>query len=167
MVTVDKCVFYEKQFWNSSFNEYFLTAQFSAIVAPVLGFLAWIAVFSELLCCQYRGSFVVQNILFLLAFIVQWCTFFLFGQTGFCFHDGAMKCEWKAGSILSIAAGGLYYICSILLCCMPRPNSCLGGNKIEPGSTINVNERTSQAVEKPATGNERQNYDDENGPHDV
>lgn len=42
------------------------------------------------------------------------------------FYDNAIHCEWKIGSILSISAAAMYYICSILLCCMPRPNPCIG-----------------------------------------
>jgi hypothetical protein len=42
------------------------------------------------------------------------------------FYDNAINCEWRLGSILSISAAAMYYICSILLCCMPRPTPCLG-----------------------------------------
>jgi hypothetical protein len=79
----ETCADYEKQFWHSSFNEFFVTSQLSSIVAPALGTLAWLAVFSEVICCQFRGGFVLQNLLFLGAFAVQSCTFFIFGQTRF------------------------------------------------------------------------------------
>jgi len=169
MATIEKCIFYENQFWNSSFNEFMLTAQFAALVAPVFGILAWLAVFSELLCCQYRSSFVLQNVLFLLAFISQWCTFFLFGQTNFCFFDGVMNCDWKMGSILSITAGGIYYICSILLCCMPRPNPCLEGRNERSNGNTNNTSSVPRDVEKGVSKDSERHGGTqvENTPHDV
>lgn len=80
---LETCAEYEKQFWHSSFNELFVTSQISSIVAPVLGMLAWLLVFSEVICCQFYGGFVLQNLLFLAAFAAQSCTFFIFGQTQF------------------------------------------------------------------------------------
>ena len=124
------CVNYEGQFFDSQFNEFFLTSQLAAIIAPALGTLAWMMVLTEVVCCRCNCGFVFQNVLFLLAFLVQWSTFFIFGQTKFCFSNNSIICEWKLGSILSIAAGGLYYICSILLCCLPRPNPCIKGRPV-------------------------------------
>jgi hypothetical protein len=165
MATIDKCVLYEEQFWKSNYNEFMLTAQFAAIVGPAFGALAWLAVFNELLFCQCRGSFVLQNVLFLLAFITQWSTFFLFGQTEFCFFDGAMKCDWKLGSILSITAGGLYYVCSILLCCMSRPKPCLGDNREDKYTSFsNYKNRLPRDIEEVVTDSGSR---DENIPNGV
>eukprot|EP00980_Cylindrotheca_fusiformis_P010371 scaffold2306_cov132-Cylindrotheca_fusiformis.AAC.6 len=96
---LETCAEYEKQFWHSSFNNFFVISQISAIVAPALGLLAWLTVISEVFFCQFYGGFV--------------------------FYDNAVHCDWKLGSILSISAAAMYYVCSILLCCMPRPNPFL------------------------------------------
>ena len=128
------CFDYEQQFFDSSFNYYFLTSQLAAIVAPAFGTLALISVFCEIICCQ--TNFLLQNLLFLFAFLTQWSTFFIFGQTPFCFSENSIICQWKIGSILSIAAGGLYYICSILLCCLPRPTPCLSRRAVDNSQSV-------------------------------
>jgi hypothetical protein len=34
-------------------------------------------------------------------------------------------CSLEIGAILSIVATIIFYLCSIILCCMPRPDPCL------------------------------------------
>jgi hypothetical protein len=76
------------------------------------------------------------------------------------FYDNAIHCEWRLGSILSISAAAMYYICSILLCCMPRPTPCLGNGGDGDGNN-NVGD-----VEKPArTEDERHSDSDHTTDH--
>jgi len=120
----ERCEQYERELFNSGFNEWFTAAQISSLAAPVWGIFGWVLVLSELLipCCRFKGSFVLQNVLFLAAFVFQCCTFMLLGQTQFCFYDKLFHCAWENGSIFSMTSASMFYVCSILLCCMPRPN---------------------------------------------
>jgi len=78
----DQCVKYDD--WQiAGQNVYFSVAQISAIVAPVLGFLAWIQVFFDMFCCRLCGSFVLISLLFFTASALQGCTFLVFADSEF------------------------------------------------------------------------------------
>jgi len=125
---IESCSVYNTQLiQSSSFNRVFIASQIASLSAPLLGLVGWTLVLSEVMisCCRFQGSFVLQNSLFLGAFLFQCCTFLILGQTQFCFFDGTFNCQWGLGSMISIASASLYYFCSILLCCLPRPNAYL------------------------------------------
>ncbi|CAJ1970529.1 unnamed protein product [Cylindrotheca closterium] len=119
----ESCEHYRTRLLHSNFNEWFTIGQIASLAAPALGLIGWILVLSELLIsqCRFNGSFVLQNVLFIAAFTFQCCTFLLLGQTQFCFYDKMFHCTWEIGSILSIIAASMFYLCSILLCCLSRP----------------------------------------------
>lgn len=78
----DQCVKYED--WQiAGQNVYFSVAQIAAIAAPVLGFLAWIQVFFDMICCRLCGSFVFISLLFFTASALQGCTFLVFADSEF------------------------------------------------------------------------------------
>ena len=78
----DKCIQYND--WeNEGQNVYFSVARIAAIVAPVLGFLAWIQVFFDMICCRLCGSFILISLLFFTASAIQGCTFLVFADSEF------------------------------------------------------------------------------------
>ena len=78
----DQCVKYDD--WQSAGqNVYFSVAQIASICAPVLGFLAWIQVFFDMICCRLCGSFVLTSLLFFTASALQGCTFLVFADSEF------------------------------------------------------------------------------------
>jgi len=124
----ESCSIYNTQLIQTSkFNRFFIASQIASLSAPLLGLIGWALVLSEVTisCCRFQGSFVLQNLLFLCAFVLQCCTFLILGQTKFCFYDGTFNCQWGLASMISIASASLYYFCSVLLCCLPRPNAYL------------------------------------------
>jgi hypothetical protein len=80
----EECIDYEDNFWNSSvFNEFFVSAQLCAILAPSFGFLAWLHSLVEAFSCSCFCSCASTAILFALALVAQGGTFMIYGQTGF------------------------------------------------------------------------------------
>lgn len=129
------------KFWDSDdwMNTMWVVAQYSALTAPLLGSCAWLMALAELLLGKFCGSFILPIILLLLACFVQGATFFMYGQLDVCHRDTEIdsgdkvfvisnSCQLSFGAFLSISAGFSYYLVSILLCCLPRPNRCCCGN---------------------------------------
>jgi hypothetical protein len=77
------CIVYDEQFWRSPFNGFFWTAQFAAIVAPCLGILAMTLNLVEVVFVRFRGSFLVPVVFYLLACLIQCCTFMIYGEINF------------------------------------------------------------------------------------
>jgi hypothetical protein len=110
-------------------------AQYASLIAPALGVLASLLVLAELLLGKFCGSFLLPALLYLFACASQGMTFFMYNEEDVCFRLHAAEtesniiilnsCQLSFGAFLSIAAGFCYYACSILLCCLPLPNSHL------------------------------------------
>jgi hypothetical protein len=74
----EDCFFYDHQFWNeSSFGEYFMTAQLATIVAPSLATVALFLSLVECACCRFKCSFILPILLYFAACLVQASTFFM------------------------------------------------------------------------------------------
>jgi hypothetical protein len=63
-------------------------------------------------------------------------------------------CSLEIGAILSIVATLCFYLCTIILCCMPRPDPCLRKKPIKEVEEKEVEEDASQ----PPTDWEPQTY---------
>lgn len=78
----DQCTKYDD--WQSVGRSiYFSVAQIAAIAAPALGFLAWIQVFFDVVCCRLCGGYVLISLLFFVASALQGCTFLVFADSDF------------------------------------------------------------------------------------
>jgi hypothetical protein len=126
-----------------------IIAQYAALLAPALGALASLLTLAELMFGKFSGSFLVPALLYLLACASQGITFFTYNEEDVCFKldademeitDSIIRnsCQLSMGAFFSISAGFLYYVCSVLLCCLPRPNyhccsCCCGGKKTATG----------------------------------
>jgi hypothetical protein len=78
-----ECVDYKDNFMETSFGEMFQAAQFCAVAAPSMAFVAWMVNFADMLFCSFMCSFLLSCLLFLGACIIQGCTFLVYGQTEF------------------------------------------------------------------------------------
>jgi hypothetical protein len=78
-----ECIDYKDDFLNSKYGEMFQAAQFCAVAAPSFAFVAWMVNLAEMLFCSYMCSFILSCLLFLVACVVQGCTFLVFGQNEF------------------------------------------------------------------------------------
>ncbi|KAG7343080.1 hypothetical protein IV203_021025 [Nitzschia inconspicua] len=109
-----------------------ITAQYAALIAPVLGAVASLLTLAEFIIGKFCGSFLLPALLYLLACTTQGVTFFMYNEKDVCYRLDAEEmeidaiirnsCQLSLGAFLSIAAGFLYYVCSMLLCCLPRPD---------------------------------------------
>ncbi|CAJ1893124.1 unnamed protein product [Cylindrotheca closterium] len=112
-------------------SDVFQVAQVAAICAPLLGFLAWIQIVLEFLCCRLYGGFVLMSSLFLLTAAVQACTFLVFADTQFCLEpESVNECQFEAGAYISFGAMILYAILACLVSNIPaspgqRNDGCL------------------------------------------
>lgn len=69
--------------WEAGQSDYWIIAQWCAVVAPVAGFLAFIQLVWEMILCRLRCSFVLITLLFLAASGLQGCSFMVFADTEF------------------------------------------------------------------------------------
>lgn len=107
-----------------------IIAQYAALFAPALGVLASLLTLTELLFGKFCGSFLIPALFYLLACASQGTVFMMYNEEDVCFHLNAAQetdtiiqnsCQLSLAAFLSIAAGFCYYVCSVLLCCLPRP----------------------------------------------
>jgi hypothetical protein len=78
----DQCFTYDD--WQSvNSNIYFKVAQWCAIVAPGIAFLAWIQVFFDMICCRLFCGFFLMSFFFFAAAAAQGFTFFIFAESEF------------------------------------------------------------------------------------
>ena len=106
-----------------------IVAQYAALLAPCLAACATLLTAVELLFGKFFGSFLLPLVLYLLAFAVQGLTFFMYNEKNVCFRlDTSLSdeliqnsCQLSSAAFLSMTAGFSYYICTVLICCLPRP----------------------------------------------
>jgi len=115
----DQCVKYD-DWQGAGQNVYFSVAQISAIAAPVLGFLAWIQVFFDMIYCRLCGSFVLISLLFFTASALQSCTFLVFADSEFCLEvESLNSCTLQTGAWYSLGAAVAYLVLSVLAPIVP------------------------------------------------
>lgn len=76
------CIEYENP-WETGQSDYWIIAQWCAVVAPAAGFLAWIQLVLEMVFCRLRCSFLLITLLFLAASGLQGCSFMIFADREF------------------------------------------------------------------------------------
>lgn len=142
MTSRDTCLAYDGKFlkpaeWMSTM---WTVSQFAALVAPCLGGMATLIVLVEWFIGKFRGSFMSPILMYVGACMVQGCTLFVFGQTDICFSTGSeanvpndfpqvtnpttlgdSTCRLSYGAFVCIGTSFLYYLLSVALCCLPRP----------------------------------------------
>ena len=77
-----QCVEYDNP-WTTGQSEYWLVAQWCAVVAPVAAFLALMQLVLESLCCRLRCSYLLIAFFFLAASALQGCSFMVFADREF------------------------------------------------------------------------------------
>ncbi|KAG7372211.1 hypothetical protein IV203_018354 [Nitzschia inconspicua] len=101
--------------WKTGQTDFWLIAQWCAIVAPVVGFLAIIQFIMEMILCRIRCSFLLIPILFFAACGLQGCSFMIFADREFCFNAASQnQCRFDSGAWFSMAATVSYLILAIL-----------------------------------------------------
>mmetsp|Transcript_22500 Transcript_22500/g.36345 ORF Transcript_22500/g.36345 Transcript_22500/m.36345 type:complete len:282 (-) Transcript_22500:357-1202(-) len=129
---------------NDWMNSMWTISQYASLVAPLIAASSWLLSLTELLVGKFCGSFLIPVLLFMLACFAQGTTFFMYGQLDVCFKDAdadldqstviSNSCQLSFGAFLSIAAGFCYYLSSVLLCCLPRPDGCCCKSKDDEGT---------------------------------
>jgi hypothetical protein len=122
-------------------------AQYAALIAPCLATCATLVTMSELFFGKFCGSFLIPSLLYILAFATQGFTFFMYNEEEVCFPLDASdtnelirnSCQLSFAAFLSMAAGFIYYVCAVLLCCLPRPSYHCCTRKYLRRSTSNGN----------------------------
>lgn len=77
------CVNYLDAFLDTQFEEMFQTAQFCAVIAPAMAFVALMMTYIDTVYCSWMYSFFLSCLLFLVAAAIQACTFLVYGQNEF------------------------------------------------------------------------------------
>jgi hypothetical protein len=110
----DQCTDYED--WTEAGQHIlFHAAQWCSIFAPVAGFLAWFQIFCESFICRLRGSYLLIIFLFIVASLLQGCTFLVFADTQFCFEAASEnQCALKTGAWYSVGSILAYLLLAII-----------------------------------------------------
>lgn len=119
------CRVYDKIFVNyareSGASAFFITAQFSAVVGPGLGAIAFFLNLLEWFCYSRAWTYFVAVTCLILACCFQGLSFIIYGQREFCFDKViSADCELEIGAILSMSAAGTFYVATIAWCCLSR-----------------------------------------------
>jgi hypothetical protein len=77
-----ECVEYDNP-WETGRTDYWIIAQWCAVVAPATGFLALFQLILEMIFCRLRCSFLLITLLFLAASGLQGCSFMIFSDREF------------------------------------------------------------------------------------
>jgi hypothetical protein len=137
------CTLYDSQWKNAPFEA--LTAgQICAVMAPSFAILSILVSLVEVVCCFFRGSFLVISVLFLVAAGIQAGTFSLFAEPSFCFDSGA-SCSVGKAVYFSATAAAAFFLSCILFCCSPRPNPCMNRHR----RTYDENTPVAPVIEPP------------------
>ena len=138
-----------------------ITAQYASLIAPCLALCAMLLTVIEIFFGTFCGSFLIPLLLFLLVFAVQGLTFFAYNESGVCFRTEQSdeliqnSCQLSSGAFLSMSAAFAYYICAVLICCLPRPVSrCTSrassfGSPTHKRQTISPEESSQHDLEAP------------------
>jgi hypothetical protein len=134
-ITGSTCQSYNGKFLQPApwMGTFWIVAQFASIIAPSLGSAACLLVLVESIVGKFRGSCLLPILLLISACLIQGCTFFMLGQLDVCFagdvteanngvESTSPSCHLSYGSFMSISASFIYYLISVGLCCLPRPN---------------------------------------------
>jgi len=122
--TSERCSLYDNFLNMNVPNEALLASQLCAVIAPSLALIAIVISAFELLCCKFFGSFIAASVLFLIASLFQSGTFGLFLiEPSLCFDSDG--CEIGKAAYFSASAVVAFFTSCIILCCSPRPSSCL------------------------------------------
>jgi hypothetical protein len=115
----DGCALYNHQFIDAP-NGVLVAAQFCAVLAPTIASIAILILTCESICCQFYGSFLAANVLFLTAALVQVGTFSIFGEPTFCFSG----CKIGSAVYFSAFSAFSFFVTCILLCGTQRSVTC-------------------------------------------
>jgi hypothetical protein len=77
------CVAYDDKFAKQTGYPSIATAQFCALIAPIIASFAVFAALFDVCVCQFPGSFVISTVLFLAAAAIQAGTFTLIADPAF------------------------------------------------------------------------------------
>ncbi|KAG7373464.1 hypothetical protein IV203_034188 [Nitzschia inconspicua] len=162
---IGECRSYDSFFPPDS--QYLQVAQGCAIAAPIIGFVGVMISCFELICCSFFASCIFSFIFFFSASGVQMGVFGLLALPGWCGDADSQDCyEGHIDAItfwLFVLAGFFYFISSLLLCCVPRPDPCLQNRRSEDHE-VATKENDQGAVEEPEI-QQSPHYGDE--PHYV
>mmetsp|Transcript_124340 Transcript_124340/g.185793 ORF Transcript_124340/g.185793 Transcript_124340/m.185793 type:complete len:252 (-) Transcript_124340:202-957(-) len=114
------CIAYEDRFAQQRSYPSLATAQFCALIAPILAGLAVFANLFDTCACNFAGSYLIGALLYLAASGLQMGTFTLLADPAFCFEDVELECGAEKGAYFNGVAGLLYFIAACLICCIPR-----------------------------------------------
>mmetsp|Transcript_14742 Transcript_14742/g.25543 ORF Transcript_14742/g.25543 Transcript_14742/m.25543 type:complete len:260 (+) Transcript_14742:82-861(+) len=168
------CQNYPEYFESVADDEayYLYVAQICGIIAPIIGFIGVIVSMFELICCSFFGSCIFACFLFLAASGIQAGIFSMFASPNWCWTyeteeelENCYKENVDSATFWMILLSSFFFlVCSLLNCCVPRPDPCLqnqspkdpeyASNQHHDGEIHNHDEGVEiQQVDSPGHGN--------------
>jgi len=114
------CVSYAFTFAQQTEYPSLATAQFCALISPILAGIGIFANLVDLCVCNFVGSYMIGSLIFLAASGISAGTFTLLADPVFCFEHTELQCSVGYGVYYSIGSTILYFISSLLLFCAPQ-----------------------------------------------
>jgi len=114
------CVSYEYMFFEQTGYPSIATAQFCALIAPMLAVAGLLANLVDFCICNFNGSNMFGSLFLIGACMLSAGTFLLVADPAFCFEDSELECTVGSGVYYSIGSTIFYFISSILLFCAPQ-----------------------------------------------
>jgi len=105
-------------------NKALFASQLCSIMAPCVAMIAIALATTELICCEFFGSFMAMSVLFLTASLLQCGSFGIFLiESDLCFDSDG--CTIGTAAYYSASAVIAFWTSCIILCCSPRSHPCM------------------------------------------
>jgi hypothetical protein len=95
------------------------TARICALLSPIFALIGMILVITELCCCRFCCSRLLELVFYVLAIILGGCTFVIWGSD-FCTVSGG-DCNMGRDAWLMVIALIVYFVAAVLMCATPKP----------------------------------------------